>query len=296
MSSHVFYHANCMDGFASACVVAAYLRGEGTYTPVQYSDEEQLSELLNWLESDEATDADVYVVDFAWGVIPMQEIVRRCRSLTWIDHHKTSAWILDELLATAGADRRLVHSQDFCGALLCWIELMDRDYSPTVLTYVNDRDLWLWDLPDSKEVSAALRTLWWYRMDRPQDHFEEFLGQVEDVTLMLDEAGLGAHILANQDKDVESAVRQAERCQIDDFRALAVNSPANQSEIGHRLLQEEGCEVAIIYFRKKGRWIYSLRSEGDVDVSEIAKERGGGGHKHAAGFEAEFLYLPSLPL
>lgn len=30
---------------------------------------------------------------------------------------------------------------------------------------------------------------------------------------------------------------------------------------------------------------YSLRSrEGGVDVSEIAKQFGGGGHKHAAGF------------
>jgi nanoRNase/pAp phosphatase (c-di-AMP/oligoRNAs hydrolase) len=30
---------------------------------------------------------------------------------------------------------------------------------------------------------------------------------------------------------------------------------------------------------------FSLRSLGDFDVSEIAKEFGGGGHKNAAGFK-----------
>ena len=44
--------------------------------------------------------------------------------------------------------------------------------------------------------------------------------------------------------------------------------------------------VGFVFDGKK--WSVSLRSiEGGADVSEIARERGGGGHKHAARFEVE---------
>lgn len=47
----------------------------------------------------------------------------------------------------------------------------------------------------------------------------------------------------------------------------------------------EGVEVGVL-FRECGKDEYkvSLRSKGDVDVAEIAKSFGGGGHSHAAGF------------
>ncbi len=34
------------------------------------------------------------------------------------------------------------------------------------------------------------------------------------------------------------------------------------------------------------RRLWSLRSRGDFDVGEVAKARGGGGHKNAAGFRS----------
>ena len=40
------------------------------------------------------------------------------------------------------------------------------------------------------------------------------------------------------------------------------------------------------YVDSAGKVRVSLRSEGDYDVSGIAKRYGGGGHKNAAGFTA----------
>ena len=55
------------------------------------------------------------------------------------------------------------------------------------------------------------------------------------------------------------------------------------SETLHELAK--GQPFAIGYFDSDGQRIYSLRSDFDgVDVSKIAKNHGGGGHKHAAGF------------
>jgi len=51
----------------------------------------------------------------------------------------------------------------------------------------------------------------------------------------------------------------------------------------------EGVEVAVFFkeLEEEGKWKVSLRSKGKVDVAKVAKKLGGGGHKMAAGYEAE---------
>ena len=44
---------------------------------------------------------------------------------------------------------------------------------------------------------------------------------------------------------------------------------------------------------ENGRYKVSLRSRGDVDVEQVARRHGGGGHKNAAGFTTEAT-LPQL--
>ncbi len=49
-----------------------------------------------------------------------------------------------------------------------------------------------------------------------------------------------------------------------------------------------GVEVAVFFKElEDGNWKVSMRSKGKVNVAEVAKELGGGGHKMAAGFEAK---------
>lgn len=61
------------------------------------------------------------------------------------------------------------------------------------------------------------------------------------------------------------------------------NSPVLISEVGNKLCQ--GHPYSMVYFDKDNMHHVSLRSdEHGLDVSEIAKTYGGGGHKHAAGF------------
>ena len=52
--------------------------------------------------------------------------------------------------------------------------------------------------------------------------------------------------------------------------------------------------IVIAYYWDGGRWKISLYSE-KVDVSEIAKAYGGGGHKGAAGFQCGALPFDTIP-
>jgi nanoRNase/pAp phosphatase (c-di-AMP/oligoRNAs hydrolase) len=61
-----------------------------------------------------------------------------------------------------------------------------------------------------------------------------------------------------------------------------VNATVLQSEIGERLGKEN--PFSVTYFCDGPVKQFSLRSNGKVDVSAIAKSFGGGGHVSAAGY------------
>ena len=56
-------------------------------------------------------------------------------------------------------------------------------------------------------------------------------------------------------------------------------------EAGHRLAQESGTFGLVWHRSASGRVYVNLRSNGEYDVSEIAKAFGGGGHRNAAGYQ-----------
>ena len=60
------------------------------------------------------------------------------------------------------------------------------------------------------------------------------------------------------------------------------------SDLGHKLAEKSGT-FGLTYFYHGKRQCYDcgLRSIGDFDVSELAHQFGGGGHKNAAGFSVD---------
>ena len=71
--------------------------------------------------------------------------------------------------------------------------------------------------------------------------------------------------------------------QVDSENCFVCNSNVDISDLGN-YIAKQGYQIGIIWGRRKGQLIVSLRSIGDMDVSIIAKDFGGGGHKNASGF------------
>jgi len=96
------------------------------------------------------------------------------------------------------------------------------------------------------------------------------------------------------DKVVEELALEASEVLFEGYRVLMVNAPSRfVSLLGHRLAARQG-PFAIIWHYREGRFKLSLRSDGSVDVSELAARYGGGGHPGAAGFilpQSDFLAL-----
>ena len=73
---------------------------------------------------------------------------------------------------------------------------------------------------------------------------------------------------------------------------LSANCPPHlHSDVGHELANQSGTFGLCWFIDKENVCRCSLRSNGDYDVSTIAKAFGGGGHKNAAGFTIDIQTL-----
>src|ERR1035441_6777551 len=155
------YHGNCADGFASAWVVRKYfaaLEGEIEFHAGVYQQ-----------PPPDVTDRVVYLVDFSYKRPVLMEMASVAHSITIIDHHKTAADDLKHLPPNVDS----VFDMDHSGAILTWNYFFDEPSTPALLRHIEDRDLWRFLLPGTREIQANVFsypydfTVWDELMARP---------------------------------------------------------------------------------------------------------------------------------
>lgn len=254
--THVLYHSKCNDGFGAAYAAWTVLGDSAQYLAVRHGD--PLPELPEG--------ARVAVLDFSYPREVLTELAQRCQSLLVLDHHKSARQDLEGLeFARFDLDKS--------GARMAWEHFRPQQPMPRLLEYVEDADLWRWQLPHSQEVSAALQVV---AFDFPT------WGSLDVEQL----AAEGQAIMRYKEHLLERCLSRAYPSRIGEHLVPTVNSPLFQSELGDLLClrNPEAPFAAVYYVNQKGMQAWSLRSRGEFDVSRVAEQFGGGGHKNAAGF------------
>ncbi len=247
----VLYHADCLDGFGAAWALWKKYP-DARYLPVEHG----LSP-PSGLENDH-----VVMVDFSYPREVVEKLAGSTASLRILDHHVTAQ------AALAGLPYAYFDMKK-SGAVLAW-EWAHPEPTPWLLQYIQDKDLWEWRLPGSREINAALDS---YPFD-----FQVWDGLTQE-TLEVE----GRAILRREDVLITKIVKESVLIDFEGATVPAVYSPVMTSQIGERLCREY--PFCIIWHQRDGRRYFSLRSKpGTVDVSAIAARHGGGGHVNAAGF------------
>jgi len=269
----VIYHGNCLDGFTAAWVMRGWLEYTGIephaveptqYYPAQYAPQGQRVTLPD------VTGRKVWMVDFCTGRDQLLELKAAAADLVVLDHHKTAQSACEGLdFCTFDMDRS--------GAMLAWDYCYPGQSPSWLVQYVQDRDLWRFMLPHSREINAFLqsRAMTFDAWDSLAGHWEP----TRDMRL------LGTGALNHLQQYVSEVSRQA---RVGRFAGYPHAPIVNAAYVGiSELLNElaKGAEFAVGWFQNSsGTYTYSLRSRGDFDVSALAQRFGGGGHKNAAGF------------
>jgi oligoribonuclease NrnB/cAMP/cGMP phosphodiesterase (DHH superfamily) len=280
---HCIYHGDCPDGFTAAWLVwRDAAQHPCSFTPASYTDVPPF-----WRIQPED---NVIIVDYSYPRQLMLDLADACNQLVIIDHHKTAE--ADLMGIENEADNiTCVFDMNRSGAGLAWSYFWEESDSKSLVAYVEDRDLWNWELPDSRSISAYIGSLqhnnltWSMLATRLFRHEERSQNYVSVV--MAGEAVLNA-----ADKIIASLVKNYRHLviEVDHGPVHMAPSPyAYGSEVAG-LLAVEGSYGVYYVDKEKGRK-YGLRSlkddstiEGGYDVSRIAKELGGGGHRNAASF------------
>lgn len=291
------YHGNCADGFAAAWVVRKALGDQVEFVAGVYGQ-----------EPPDVEGMDVIIVDFSYKYDVLAKMSWRAHSIIILDHHKSAAEDLESLPpfhAGVRVDGRLADGSvslgwqsahelmlsqnapaisccfdmNRSGAMLAWDHFFPAEEPPKLLRHIEDRDLWLFKVDGTREIQANL-------FSYPYD-FEvwDMLMAADVETLRSD----GAAIERKHHKDIAELVAvMKRRLIIGGHDVPAASLPYTlTSDAGHLMAQGE--LFAACYWDTPDGRVFSLRSTDEgLDVSKIAKQYGGGGHRNASGFCVPF--------
>ena len=247
----VLYHAECTDGFGAAWAIWKRFPN-ARFVPVKHG----------YPPPSDLKDHRVVIVDFTYARPILETMAAETKELLVLDHHITAEKALEGLPFA-------YFDQAKSGAVLSW-EWAHGSAAPWLLQYIQDKDLWTWALPGSREINAALAS---YPFDfNLWDRFSQAPMEQE-----------GRAILRYEHELVGKLVAETVMVEFQGVVVPSVQSAVLTSQIGERLSPYH--PFCLIWHDRDGRRYFSMRSRADgTDVGTIAASFGGGGHAHAAGF------------
>lgn len=267
----VVYHAGCADGFAAAWCFWHFYKDTYEYFPGVYQG-----------NLPDVVDRDVYLVDFSFKRDKVELMLEYAKSITLLDHHASA---LSDLWDFAKYQNfNMSHcTLEKSGARIAWDFIKQKEKHtkkvPRILEHIEDRDLWKFKLEHTREIMSAV-----FSYDYTFETYEKLMSLGKTGINQLYKEGIA--IERKYQKDLNSILKQTVRMMtIGDFVVPVANANYQfASDIGNILSEDRA--FAATYYDTSMHRNFSLRSrDNGIDVSEIAKLYGGGGHPRAAGFK-----------
>jgi len=258
----VIYHGKCPDGFGSAWAAWKKFGTRAAYLPARDRSAPPIP-LKNKI---------VYIIDYTYDEPIIKKLIKDNIRVTAIDHH------VSQESATKLTDHYR-YDVKHSGATLAWKYFHPLKKVPMLLRYVEDRDLWRWTVPHSREMLMLIDLA-------PQEFkaWSRLAKDVDDPQVHATYLKKGALLDFQYRSLYEKLLPNAEPVSFAGHKIYALNCPYYfADDLGHELAKITKT-FGLLWNESGGRIRCSLRSYGTVDVSKIAKKYGGGGHRLASGF------------
>jgi len=273
MKPLVIYHKNCSDGFGAAFAAWLRFRDSADYLPLAYDD-----------DVPDVTGRSVYMVDVTFDRPVMERVERQACLLVVLDHHKTAVDRLHGMTCRCGLLR---FDMAKSGARLAW-EYFQNEPAPPLIRHIEDRDLWRFDLPETRSFLAALDMT-----PRTFEAWEQVLDMDVDAQAVFLQRG--AAMNEKFQAMVVESLHDARPFRLDEAEGLVLNAHGLfNSDAGSRLAAQCGTFALVWWLNQQGRVRCSLRSVETFDVERLARRFGGGGHRNSAAFTLSADRLPDL--
>lgn len=274
---HIIYHGFCLDGFTSAWIIWNWLkRSQGTAPDAEPNGAVFYSASYGEPPPDIQPGDEVYIVDFSFPLDQLVKLRDKASSLIVLDHHKTA---MNDLKDFSNA----IFDMERSGCGLTWDYFFPTRPRPLLVNYMEDRDLWRFNLCYSEEIfdycsshSYSFHT-WDYLCQRLEQNFNECLSE-------------GRAIKRFKHQVINNAINNS-LIMLDGLPYLNLTKEFGSSAC-HEVIKRLGVSHAVYFYIDGNKTFYGIRGDGSVDVSSIAEKYGGGGHHNAAGWQFDKHVLP----
>jgi oligoribonuclease NrnB/cAMP/cGMP phosphodiesterase (DHH superfamily) len=280
MKTVILYHSSCMDGTGARYAAWKKFGDNAEYFACQYGQ--------SLPEFKKGPDIQVFLLDFSLPTkTELEALGEACGRVVVLDHHATAREALE---GCKGVET--VFDMNRSGAVIAWEYFHPESETPMLLEYVQDRDLWKFDMVFSKAVHSGLGLL-----KGRMEAWNNYAENEDEINKLID---IGNTLLQQQKQIVEAAVPKTVKVvRFNKYNAGILNTGEFVSEKGAAICEDKtlNVDLAIMWFvTKDNQVILSMRSHKDsgVNVAELCKAFGGGGHPNAAGCRVDFKTLEHI--
>ena len=278
----VVFHYPCQDGLVSAWITHLFhtMHKESIELyPIQHGTSLNVERLKS---------KKVLFCDYAPANEYLDILEKDCTSILILDHHITSANRITKPYAYFDMERS--------GAGIVW-DYFFGGIRPDFINWVEDRDLWKWKYTESAKfyagIQMVLSTLKYDDYIGMFNILDELYNFPSKTTYYVEMGDLinrsiqqkASSIAYNHSKKSDRYITEMR-----EYNICIVNCSTDIiSEVGSILTKDYNFDFAVLwrYNHPASEYIVSLRANNMADVSEIAKQYGGGGHKNAASFSTK---------
>lgn len=259
----ILYHADCPDGFGGAWAAWKKFGDKAEYIAGHY--DQPLSKKLK--------DKEIYMIDFSCSVETMRDLISRNRRVTAIDHH-----------AMREESTKLTHDYsyaiDHSGAVLAWTYFHKNKPMPRLLRYLEERDLFKFNSQETMPIVTYLESF-----DYDFEVWDRLIADIDNDKKRKDFTEKGALLVKYREELMKRVIEDNARVVIfEGYETYAVNCPYEFADWIGNICYTKKPPIAIMWSEGKDNIHVSLRSDGSVDVSKIARKYSGGGHPRSSAF------------
>ena len=283
------FHHNDLDGRLSAFIVKHYTQDiDSIFIESNYN----IRFPMESVEKDE----EVWIVDYSISPEEMYHLLEITENVTWIDHHKTSLAKYSDFKkyisgirydGLAGCVLTYMYMSRYYAAPCNWnakdVANFDQENIPKFIRLVGDYDVWKWEF--GVETDLFMNGLKSYDTRPDSIIWEELTYNGTVLDKLVKEGTVIKRYLTNFNRDYVNS--WAFEVDFEGYNCIALNFAQCGSQVFDSV-KDKNYDIMISFVWDGENFNISLYTTKDIDVSEIAKKYGGGGHKSASGMSLDY--------
>ena len=280
-----FYHKNDLDGHCSGAIIK-YRYPECELIGIDYDDQFPWDKITS--------DLEVFMVDF--HLQPFEDMIKLAKNckLTWIDHHKSAEEDFEKYADARHLFRLVYIDLGYAACELLWKELYHHEPIPHAVHLLGRYDIWDHSDKNTLPFQYGMRLHdtdpnnqgFWRRIFEEQSSWIPTSGHDYLMSILYEGQTVLKYVKSYHAKYAQSAFE----VEFDGLKCIAINKLMAGSQLFDSVWDKKKYHAMVAFGFKGNKWLVSLYSDrDDVDLSKVAKKRGGGGHRLASGFYTETL-------